>query len=225
VIVTGIGLLRSPTEHIETAVGEIRRLPLKDGSMAAVNTATKLAIKIRPEVRQIALDEGEAWFQVAHDRARPFVVVAGDIRVRAVGTAFSVRRMEAGADVQVTEGAVEVWSVDAQTNKRRISAGARTFVSDAAGPGIAVEASTQIDRSLAWRSGQLIFDGDTLGAAASEINRYNAVQIRIADPSLANEKFVGRFRTNEPEALAQAAATILGARAVMTGAEIVVSQK
>src|SRR3546814_19688281 len=52
-----------------------------------------------------------AWFQVAKDRARPFVVEVGDVRVRAVGTAFGVKRTAGGVDVQVTEGVVEVWRV------------------------------------------------------------------------------------------------------------------
>ncbi|HMN55541.1 MAG TPA: FecR domain-containing protein [Sphingopyxis sp.] len=221
----GPGLFPAPTEHIQTAIGEIRRVPLPDGSMAAVNTGTKLAVQIGPEIRSIALDEGEAWFQVAHDRKRPFVVEAGDVRVRAVGTAFSVRRTDGGADVQVTEGTGEVWRVGAERDVRRVSAGAKTFVSYATGPAPAVEASVEIDRSLSWRSGQLIFDGDTLGAAAAEFNRYNAVQVRIADPALANEKFVGRFRTNEPDAFARATATILSARAEIRDGEIVLSRK
>jgi transmembrane sensor len=224
-IATGVGLWPRPPLRIETALGEIRRVPLKDGSMAAVNTATRLAVTMRPDIRRIALDHGEAWFQVAKDRARPFVVEAGDVRVRAVGTAFSVRRTDDGADVQVTEGVVEVWSVGDEANKRRVAAGARTFVSDASGPSVVAEASVAIDRNLAWRSGQLIFDGDTLGAAAAEFNRYNKVQVRIDDPALASEKFVGRFRTNEPDAFAKAAATILGARAQSDGEQIVLSRK
>src|SRR3569623_137652 len=143
----------------------------------------------------------------------------------AVGTAFSVRRTVAGADVQVTEGVVEVWSVGDEANVRRVGAGARTFVSYASGPAVVAEASVAIDRSLAWRAGQLIFDGDTLGEAAAAFNRYNRVQVRIDDPALASEKFVGRFRTNEPDAFAKAAATILGARAQSDGEQIVLSRK
>lgn len=224
-LVTGVGLWPKPALRIETALGEIRRVPLKDGSMAAVNTETKIAVTMRPEIRQIAIDHGEAWFQVAKDRARPFVVEAGDVRVKAVGTAFSVRRTDAGADVQVTEGVVEVWSVGDESNVRRVAAGARTFVSNASGPTEVAEASVAIDRSLAWRSGQLIFDGDTLGEAAAAFNRYNAVQVRIDDPALAREKFVGRFRTNEPEAFARAAATILNAQAQIGSDQIVLSRK
>jgi len=219
-LVAGIGgaMLwpRSPDE-IETALGEIRRVPLHDGSLAAVNTATRLAVDLRPEIRNVRIDMGEAWFQVAKDRERPFVVTAGDVRVRAVGTAFSVRRLGDGADVQVTEGVVEVWTVNRPDAVRRIAAGARTFVNDMAGPAAPVEASLEIDRTLAWRNGQLIFDGDTLADAAAEFNRYNRVKLEI-DPALASERVVGRFRTNEPDAFARAASAMLGAR-VQIGAE------
>jgi transmembrane sensor len=223
----GLGMLLShgPRQRIETTVGEIRRVPLADGSLMAVNTSTQLAVELRPEVRQVDLARGEAWFQVAHDRARPFIVEAGDVRVRAVGTAFSVRRTPAGAEVQVTEGVVEVWSVGREKARRRVAAGSRIAVLDAAGPQAVTEAGAEIDRSLAWRSGQLIFDGDTLGEAVAEFNRYNQVQVRIADPSLASERFVGRFRTNEPDAFARAAATILGARAEIGPDEITLSRR
>ena len=222
--IAGFALLRSPAERIETAVGEIRRVPLADGSMVAVNTASRLAFALRPERRDVAIDAGEAWFQVAHDPARPFLVEAGEVRVQAVGTAFSVRRRADGADVLVTEGVVEAWSAADPANRRRLSAGASAFVSDAGGPQRIAMASADVDRSLAWRSGQLVFDGDTLGQAAAEFNRYNAVQVRIADPALAGERFVGRFRTNEPDAFARAAATILGARADFGSGEIVLTR-
>ncbi|MDB5582302.1 MAG: iron dicitrate transporter FecR [Bradyrhizobium sp.] len=222
--VAGITLWPRAPEHIETALGEIRRVPLKDGSLAAVNTQTRLAVNLKPDIRQISLDHGEAWFQVAKDRARPFVVSAGDVRVRAVGTAFSVRRLDQGADVQVTEGVVEVWSVGDEANIRRVAAGSRAFVRNDTGPQQVAEASTEIDRSLAWRSGQLIFDGDTLQQAAAEFNRYNTVQVTIDDPALAQEKLVGRFRTNEPDAFARAAASMLGARATVGHDQIKLSR-
>lgn len=228
-VVSGVALWpRSATQvagdRIETAIGEIRRVPLSDGSLAAVNTQTKLAVRIEPAVRRIALDEGEAWFQVAKDRTRPFIVEAGEVRVKAVGTAFSVHRTGDGADVQVTEGVVEVWTVGNEANVRRVSAGARTFVSDATGPAPAVEASVEIDRTLAWRNGQLIFDGDTLAEAAAEFNRYNRIKVEVADPGLAREKMIGRFRTNEPDAFARAAAGLLGAKAEISADRIVLSR-
>jgi transmembrane sensor len=224
IVASGIALWSDSPVRIETATGEIRRVPLADGTLVAVNTRTTLGIDLKPATRRIVLDRGEAWFEVAHDRSRPFIVEAGDVRVKAVGTAFSVRRSDGGASVQVTDGVVEVWSVGDVSNIRRVSAGARTFVSNFTGPQQARMASPDIDRSLAWRSGQLIFDGETLGEAAAEFNRYNVVQVRISDPALASEKFVGRFHTNEPDAFARAAATILGARDIADGDTIILSR-
>lgn len=223
-VATATGVWRSGAERIETATGEIRRVPLADGSFAAVNTRTRLVVDLNPEIRQIALEQGEAWFQVARDRRRPFVVEAGDVRVRAVGTAFSVRRLDGGANVQVTEGVVEVWSIGDEGNIRRITAGSRAYVRNDTGPQQVAEASMDIDRSLAWRTGQLIFDGDTLGQAAAEFNRYNRVQVTIADPILAQETLIGRFRTNEPDAFARAAAGMLGARVTLGNDEITLSR-
>jgi transmembrane sensor len=210
-------------DNIETALGEIRRVPLRDGSFAEVNTATRLAIDLQPNIRNIDVETGEVWFQVAKDHRRPFVVAAGDVRVRAVGTAFAVRRMGDGTDVRVTEGVVEVWTINQPDAVRRLAAGTRIFVNDIEGPAEPVEASLEIDRTLAWRNGQLIFDGDTLAAAAAEFNRYNRVKLEVA-PSLAAERVVGRFRTNEPGAFARAASAMLGAHTEIDAHRIKLSQ-
>ncbi|PVM88788.1 FecR family protein [Caulobacter radicis] len=205
-----------------TAVGEIRRVPLTDGSLAAINTDTALEVAMKPRSREVRLDRGEAWFQVAKDAERPFVVESGPVRVRAVGTAFSVRRRDGGCEVLVTEGVVEVWSEGAGEAPRRVTAGERVFASDSAGAARPVPASLEITRELAWREGQIVLDGEAFGAAAEEFNRYNARKIVIADPALAEQKLVGWFRTNEPESFARAAASSFGARVTVRGDAILV---
>lgn len=212
-------------EHIRTVRGEIRRAPLDDGSMLAVNTESRLRVVLGRTVRKVDLERGEAWFQVAKDATRPFVVVAGDVNVRAVGTAFSVRRRERGADVLVTEGVVEVWSAHAPDRVRRLAVGDHAFVSDAMGPGASQSAAAEIDRRLAWRDGDIVLDGDTLEDAAAEFNRYNMRQILIEDPNLASEALVGRFRTNEPEAFARAVAVTAHARLVIDDEAIRISRR
>lgn len=218
------GLFAPPTQRIETAVGEIRRVPLDDGSLAAVNTQTTIEVTLSPEVREVDLARGEVWFRVAKDRSRPFVVDAGDVRVKAVGTAFAVHRIGTGVDVQVTEGVVEVWREGRETAVRRVSAGMRTFVGKAPSAVHVVAAADEIDRSLSWRTGQLVFEGDTVAEAAAAFNRYNAVKLEIADAALGREKMIGRFRTNEPEAFARAVATLMDARAEMRSDRIILSQ-
>ena len=217
-----LGIRRSQASQIETALGEIRRLPLNDGSLVAINTDTRLAVDLRDKARDVHIEQGEAWFEVAKDPSRPFTVAAGDIRVRAIGTAFSVQRLDAGADVQVTEGTVEIWSVGNAANRKRVTAGARTFATNLHGPADPVDASIDIDRALSWREGNLALAGDTLASAAAQFNRYNAIKLEIA-PNLREERIVGRFRTNEPEAFAKAAAAMFGARVTRQDDTITIS--
>ncbi|MGV1683506.1 FecR family protein [Sphingopyxis sp. NJF-3] len=213
----------APDQQIQTAVGEIRRVPLSDGSLVAVNTQTALDVTMKPKVRQIALKSGEAWFQVAKDRARPFVVDVGDYRVRAVGTAFAVRQVSGGVDVKVTEGVVEMWRVGDEAHVQRVRAGSRVF----AAPGRAIvpvaAASEEIDKTLAWRTGQLVFDGDTIAEAVAEFNRYNVRKIEVGDTALGQKKMIGRFRTNEPDAFARAVATLTDSRAEISAGRIILS--
>ena len=193
-----------------TAVGEIRRVPLADGSIAAINTASAIDVRLDETVRNVRIDRGEAWFQVAKDKTRPFVVAAGRARVRAVGTAFSVRRRDGGADVLVTEGEVELWADGAEGHRVRLKAGSRGFIADDAGIEQGPAAPSAIDRALAWRNGKVDLDGDRLDSAAAEFNRYNRRQLVISDPAIAGELFDGVFRTDDPEGFAEAVKVSLG---------------
>ncbi|WP_222926949.1 FecR family protein [Sphingomonas gilva] len=209
--VTGLSFIQ-PSEEIATAVGEVRRLPLADGSVATVNTASRLAIAMQPERRQITLEDGEAWFEVAHDAERPFVVDAGDVRVQAIGTAFSVRRHADGVDVLVTKGMVETWRVGRESERTRVGAGERTFVARGPSPVSVQAAGPEIERALAWRSGGLALDGEPLAYAVAELNRYNRHQLVIVDAALGRRPIVGYFRTSEPENFARSVAVLLDAQ-------------
>ena len=210
---------RSDRIEIATAVGEIRRVPLTDGSVASVNTDSDVEIEMASDQRNIRLNNGEAWFQVAHDRTRPFLVEAGKIRVQAVGTAFSVRRTAAGAEILVTEGVVEAWALGGD-GRVRIPAGNRGFVPAGRGGVKVTPAPGGVDRALAWRTGELALDGESLGFAAGELNRYNRRAIVIDDPALGREPLVGYFRVDQPEAFARAVASTLGARVRVAGETI-----
>ncbi|CAN7585667.1 FecR domain-containing protein [Phenylobacterium sp. LjRoot225] len=209
------GVLVGSGKRYGTARGEIRRVPFDDGSVAAINTASKIDVAMSSDLRQVRLLRGEVWFEVAKDPRRPFVVEAGPVKVRAVGTAFSVRRRGDAVDVLVTEGVVESWWTGADGAPVRIAAGSGV---KSVGPHAAPTAAPQeIERRLAWRSGQIALDGDSLAEAAEEFNRYNARRIVIEDPELAQARFVGLFRTNEPDSFAAAAAIALGAEVVRDG--------
>ncbi|MDT9598345.1 FecR family protein [Sphingosinicella rhizophila] len=194
----------------ETRVGEIRSVPLADGSVAAINTASVVSVDFAESRRSARIERGEAWFQVAKDKTRPFVVEAGRVRVQAVGTAFSVRRREAGeggvagAEILVTEGVVVAWADGAEGNRVRLAAGSRTFIADNAGVERVPVSPAEADRALAWRSGRIDLVAQPLRLAAAEFNRYNQRQIVITDPALLSEQIDGTFSANDPEGFARA---------------------
>jgi transmembrane sensor len=220
----GIVFILPGPQRYGTALGEIRQVPLADGSVVAINTMSAVEVSMKDTAREVTLTRGEAWFKVAHDKTRPFIVSAGRIRIRAVGTAFSVRRHDDGADVQVTEGVVETWTTGEEDRKVKVAAGSKAFVAEYEPPKT-LEASADIERSLAWRAGQIVLEGETLDQAAAQFNRYNAKKLVISDGSLAAEKLVGQFRATEPDTFAEAVVTTLGATIKEHGDTIELSRR
>jgi transmembrane sensor len=221
----GAGVLILREERFSTGLGEVRRVPLGDGSAVAINTASAVEVAFRRTQRTVRLRQGEAWFQVAHDVQRPFVVEAGPVRVRAVGTAFSVRRRADGADVLVTEGVVEVWSEGATRPPTRLRAGQGAFVDASAVVRPAVAAPEAIDRRLEWRYGKIDLAGETLGEAVADFNRYNDRKLVIADPGIAGERLYGAFNTGGPDAFAAAVGASLGVEVEVRDSEIILGRR
>jgi len=203
-VMVTVWLLPRGGQEYQTQIGEIRRVPLADGSIATINTASDIDVKLAKDQRDVVLERGEAWFQVAHDRTRPFVVTAGRVRVVAVGTAFSVRREEEGAQVLVTEGVVEAWARGAEGHKIRLAAGHQAYVGDNAAIRPEAAPPSAVDRALAWRGGKVELVDETLADAAEEFNRYNERKIVIRDKQLASERFNGVFRVDDPEGFVRA---------------------
>ncbi len=210
-VVTGgfVARLLNDRRTLTTAVGEFRKVPLADRSLASLNSGSHVEVSMTPRLRRVVLREGEAWFEVAKNPEAPFIVEAGDIRVRAVGTAFSVRRRDNGADVLVTEGTVEAWSDSGSAERRHITAGEEAFIANDAEIIEVSGTPAEVERKLAWREGNIVLDNDTLAEAVAEFNRYNAQKIVIADPRLKDMRFVGQYRIDQPEQFADAVHSLL----------------
>jgi len=199
------------TQTLATAVGEQRSVTLADGSIVTLNTNSILETDLSHRERRIFLRQGEAHFQVAHDRSRPFLVRAGDAVVRAVGTEFEVRlRSDSHIEVLVNEGRVEVQAqgpAAAQTpGVARAAAAAITLRALSAGEQLATVAGAyavvpvsaeQVSSELAWREGAIVFDGEPLSQAIAEIGRYTEARIVVSDVRTASLPVGGRFRTND----------------------------
>lgn len=199
--------------RVSTVVGEIRQVPLADGSRVTLDTRSQIVVEFAASNRLVRLESGEALFEVAKDPKRPFVVEAGRIHVRAVGTAFLVRRLsDFDVDVTVTKGEVDVWS-DAEPPRTvaRLGAGSRVSLDgNKIAPAKKLTAQ-QVEQAVDWKSGIVDLDGRTLGDAAAEINRYNSLRIEIPDAHLAAQTLVGNVSSSDPVAFADAAAAMFGA--------------
>jgi transmembrane sensor len=210
-IAVGVAWLQrgSEVQVLATAVGQQRSVTLADGSVISLNTNTIVEADLQRRAREIFLRKGEAHFQVAHDAARPFFVHAGDAVVRAVGTGFEVRVLtDQHVDIVVDEGRVEVrpaaMTAPARNDGtarppaavRAISAGQRLST---ASRDLAVTpiSDQQLSSELAWREGAVVFDGERLADAVTEIERYTDARITISDPAVAALRVGGRFRTGD----------------------------
>ncbi|MEE9272086.1 MAG: FecR domain-containing protein [Robiginitomaculum sp.] len=206
-----------------TQIGGQQDITLSDGSVVKLNTNTEVEIDFNAKRRKIRLIKGEAFFQVAHNPDRPFLVYAGDKVVRAVGTAFIVRHLTEKFEVTVTEGRVEL-KTDLLSNiiKPVVSVGtvkepAKSMTIDP----VAIEAGEtityntvamvtpakinrvekitkrEIERELSWQDGLLEFSDTPLTEVIADLSRYTSLKIEISDPELRNLKFGGLFRTDE----------------------------
>lgn len=195
-----VSIWYSQTETIyRTAVGGTSSVPMQDGSKVILNTDSEIRLAVTDSERAVHLDRGEAFFEVAPDPARPFVVKAGHQRITAVGTQFSVRRTDRDAvQVVVTEGRVRV-DDDSSSKPILLSAGS-VASSDAEGLSVQPPERSNVEEQLSWRSGFLVFREASLAEAAAEFNRYNQRKLLVEDPSIANIPVSGRFRITNFEA-------------------------
>jgi len=187
---------------ISTERGERREVALADGSVVQMDPETTLRVKYRDEERRVYLDRGRALFRVAKNASRPFLVEARDTTVRAVGTAFGVEYEARDVIVTVAEGRVAIFRTT--DSGRDGTAAAPLLVADQQ---ITVRASAETEpvravdsgKALAWAQGRLIFESTTVEEAVRQFNRYNRIQIRIADEQLARRPVSGVFSAADPE--------------------------
>lgn len=208
-----------------TAVGQTRVVLLPDGSQLTLNTDTKLVVHCSLLTRDINLDRGEALFDVAKNRWRPFVVEAASTQARAVGTSFVVSYLaHRPLAVTVREGVVEVG--DARTSAVvAVQRGQR--VVETTGGHFALETltSSQVAKELAWLSGHIRFRNQPLASAVKEFERYSAIHIVIADPSVAKRTVTGTYVATDPSGFAEGVAKMMDLRVEKNGNSLQLRQK
>ena len=191
-----------------TSTGESRNIALADGSQLQLNTDTALQVELADGERRVRLLRGEAWFDVSHDPARPFVIRSGDGWVKVVGTRFSVARQGDQTRVRVAQGKVQV-SAD---NHRTVLLEPGRAV-EYRGAQLSSEHAFDVAAEFAWRQRQLVFREQPLVEVVDALNRYWPGQTLVLGESLRQRKVSGVFEIDKPEAVLKALTHTLGLRA------------
>jgi transmembrane sensor len=216
---------------ISTKRGEIRLVPLDDGSTVMLNTETSIRVHYGDTERTVNLLSGEAYFVVIGDRRRPFVVEVDGRRLRTSNAAFRVRKLDdVPADILVQLGQVELAASSA--SRRPVLLAANTQVTLAP---LSLRQPAQLEvpqlvspaslaRELAWREGKVSFEGEPLAKVAATFARYSDTRIIIADPLLAREPVTGLFDAHDPAGFARGIATVFSARVHAEGNAVVLTR-
>ena len=197
-IAVGLKMMVPPAiqgQSYASAAGEQRSIVLADGTVVDLDAGSRMRVRYDARQRHIALDQGRAFFQVAKDARRPLSVDTDTGSVRAVGTRFEVDRHARDTSVSLFEGKVQLRrTADDDAVLATLAPGQRALMDGKSVPTLASFTPTD---SPAWTRGQLVFEDLPLAAAVEEFNRYAGTPIRIDDPSLAQLRISGVFRSND----------------------------
>lgn len=212
--------------HYATETGGHNSIPLPDGSSIELNTRTQVRTQMAARSREVWLDKGEAYFEVAHDAARPFIVHAGPKTITDVGTKFSVRRDGDRVEVAVIEGSVRVEDAApsaATAETVPVLTRGDMVISQAGSTILAPKSVEAVSSGLAWREGMLSFDQVTLADAAAEFNRYNDKQL-IVSGEAARMRIGGSFQARNVDVFVRLLQRTYGLRIDDEGASVKISQ-
>ena len=208
-----------------TPLGGKRVVGLADGSRIQLNTQSKVRTEISNARREVWLDRGEAFFEVAHRDDLPFVVHAGDRQITVLGTKFAVRRDGGKVVVTVLEGRVRVDELrDNVPMRSSIIVGGDIALAEGAATLVTARSEAKVESALSWREGMLTFDQKPLPAIADEFNRYNAKKLVLDGPAVGAIRITGTFPAARPDAFARLLRDAYGLQLDETEHEIRVSR-
>lgn len=195
-----------------TKTAERHGATLADGSRIELNAQTSLAVDFRRDERRVRLTGGEAWFSVAKDAERPFVIETPTGSVRVTGTVFNVRAAGARVEVTVLEGAVRLRAAKERANEAVVRPGQQATMG---ADHVRVQAlpDGMAQDVVAWRLGQVVFEDATVNEVIEHFAAYQAHRV-VADPAVAEMRLGGRYHLDDLEGLLRAIERVLPVRIV-----------
>ena len=200
-------------------------MTLADGSQIELNTDSAVRIDLSAPKRAVELVRGEAYFQIKHDPAHPFVVTAANRRIVDLGTKFVVRANPQSLQIALLEGRVRLESMNGQSASRgTILLPGDIATATAETTTISKASERNLADRLAWQHGSIVFHNASLADVVAEFNRYGGPQLVLTDPKAANLTINGTFRITGGEDFAANAHEIFGLRVERKDGAIVLSR-
>ena len=210
---------------IETPKGGQERLTLADGSQIELNTDTAILVDLSAETRAVEFMRGEAFFQIKHDAARPFVVTAAGHRIVDLGTKFLVRMAPQSLRVALVEGSARLESATTQSQQRAVVLlPGDVAVATADMTNISKESEPELSESLAWQRGSIMFRNEQLADAVAEFNRYGGPQLIVGNADAARLRINGTFLTTGAQDFAGITHEIFGLHVEHRNGSIILSR-
>lgn len=200
------------SDEYVTSAGEQRHIPLEDGSKLELNTASHADVRYTRLERIVTLYSGEAYFDIADENYRRFVVLAGGLQVRDIGTRFIVRHDNEQVTVTVLEGEVELTRPALSDRSGELPATLTLLAGQQSHyRNEVITSAIPIDSvaAAAWREGKLIFKATPLREVVQELARYHPLRFVIHDPALADETVTGSFHIGELSSFLRALEQVL----------------
>lgn len=217
---------RVNVEVYHSAVAQNRDITLPDGTQVALGAASTMTTRFSRDRRQIDLTSGEAFFTVVHDNSRPFVVGAGDVSVRDIGTAFDVRRTGDRVTIAVTQGRVQVSHIGNKPGADQggtLEASAGQLVSYDPDTSAMTVGSITPEQATGWRNHELEFVDEPLSVVIANLNRYSAQPVQIADADLDKLSYTGLIRTDAIDSWLGALPQLYRLRVKTNGNQVILS--
>ncbi len=203
ICLTSLFVFRDADKSIRytTARGEQRTWQLADDTIVHLNSDSSLLVDFTTHRRNVSIERGQVYFEVAKDVGRPFLVRAGNYTFKDVGTSFDVFRKATDTVVSVVEGRVAIWKdeqsgllpgLNTQKHLEDLHAGDQATITQTR---IVEREDPKViqKKAIAWLRQEIVFDGETIASAANEFNRYNRMQIVVDDPRVGLMPISGVF--------------------------------
>jgi transmembrane sensor len=182
------------------AAGQQKQITLSDGSSILLNTNSAFSVSFNQQQRLITLHQGEAFFQVAADKTRPFIVQTSAGQVRALGTAFDVKQQDQQTQVIVFEHAVSITTTQGLRLEKLQTAEQLKFSADS----VQTASKVNLQRAAPWHQQRMVFQDKALVDVVAELNRYRSGKIICLNDSIKNLPITGVFGIADTELALQA---------------------